>query len=147
MIRRAYIYILLRLDVYYPSRFLWQLARSRGMKKQTKASTALVMWVMIILVHPHLSFAAQENGANYSVCCGSVQDCLIANDLDSELPDAVSSHFRRVLAQSQATATQNTLILGPAITGTKNGYCGSSVLNQNKLGGRNDCRNMYKKVC
>ena len=117
------------------------------MKKQTKASTALVMWVMIILVHAHLSIAAHENGSNYSVCSGSLQDCLIANELDSELPDAVSSHFRRVLGQSQKTATQNTLKFGPAVTGTKNGYRGSSVLNQNKLGGRNDCRNMYNRGC
>ena len=112
------------------------------MKKQ---ATAMVMWVMIILVHAHLSFAAhQENSTTHSVCGGSVQDCLIANDLDSEFPDATSSHFRRVLAQVQSVTRGTSSANKPAINAPNSGYRGSSALSKN---GRGGCRSQYDRTC
>ncbi|XP_014497545.1 uncharacterized protein LOC106759047 [Vigna radiata var. radiata] len=78
------------------------------MKK--KASTRLLMWVMICL-NAYLIIAAVsllESNDSTSVCNGSVEDCLRLHHLDSQLPTVSSSHFRRILAGANDQKTAGT---------------------------------------
>lgn len=65
------------MDVHYSVEVM------RSMKKQSAAR--LLLWVVMIMLHEHLSIAAVRNSnETMSLCDGSLQDCPILHQLESQ---------------------------------------------------------------
>ncbi|KAL9297292.1 hypothetical protein ACSQ67_023188 [Phaseolus vulgaris] len=66
----------------------WRVRLEKVMSSMKKlSSTPFLIWVMVITLHAHLSIAAVSNANDSTpLCDGSLQDCLIFHQLDSEFP-------------------------------------------------------------
>lgn len=75
--------------------------------KKRASTILLLMWVMVIYHCVAAVSGMSKSNVTTSLCDGSVEDCLNAIHLDSQLPTISSSHFRRILAQNDKQVTDN----------------------------------------
>lgn len=95
----------------------WCVEVMRSMKKPS--STPFLIWVMVITLHAHLSIAAASNSnESTSLCDGSLKDCLMVHQLDSQFPTITT----RMLAQMDHVTSDLTNANKPGGCGGGNGY-------------------------
>lgn len=122
------------------------------MKKAASITPLVMIWLVVILVHSDLCIIAAPattrdttTTTNSSGCGGSVEDCLVTHDLDSEFPTVVSSHFGRMLSQGYYQVTGGTSKRSPAFDVSGDGYRRNAPLLDAKF--KNTNCGQYNRNC